>query len=87
MALEEEFRAASQEVQKLSRRPENTDLLGLYGLFKQATEGNVSGNRPGILDIKGRAKYDAWASRKGMTPEAAMAAYIAFVRKLQATNG
>ncbi len=50
-------------------------LLELYGLFKQATDGDVSGKRPGRLDMKGRAKYDAWASRAGMSREDAKAAY------------
>ena len=59
----------------------NDSLLDLYALYKQATTGDVAGNRPGMLDIKGRAKYDAWAKRKGMTKDAAMTAYIALVGK------
>ena len=35
-----------------------------------------------MLDIKGRAKYDAWAGRKGTSSEAAMAAYVALVNSL-----
>ena len=54
-------------------------LLALYGLFKQATDGDVAGERPGMLDFKGRAKWDAWASRRGMASDAAKAAYLAFV--------
>ena len=57
----------------------NDVLLELYGLYKQATAGDVSGSRPGMLDIRGRAKHDAWAARKGMTADAAMTAYIAAV--------
>lgn len=57
----------------------NDVLLELYGLYKQATAGDVSGSRPGMLDVRGRAKYDAWAARKGMTADAAMTAYIAVV--------
>jgi acyl-CoA-binding protein len=58
---------------------DNNVLLELYGLYKQATTGDVSGGRPGMLDLRGRAKYDAWAQRKGMTADAAMTAYIAVV--------
>ncbi len=59
-----------------------TDVqLDLYGLFKQATVGDVSGSRPGMLDVRGRAKYDAWAKRKGVTKDAAMEQYIAIVGK------
>ena len=59
----------------------NDVLLDLYALYKQATVGDVSGSRPGMMDLKGRAKYDAWANRKGMTKDAAMQAYIALVGK------
>jgi len=62
-------------------------LLGLYGLYKQATEGDVAGERPGIMDFKGRAKWDAWASRKGMAAEAAKTAYLAFVNAQLAKAG
>lgn len=57
----------------------NDEKLKCYGLFKQATIGDVSGDRPGMLYFESRAKYDAWASRMGMTKEEAMAAYIAEV--------
>lgn len=57
----------------------NDVLLELYALYKQATVGDVAGGRPGMLDLKGRAKYDAWAKRKGETKDAAMAAYVALV--------
>jgi acyl-CoA-binding protein len=57
----------------------NDVLLELYALYKQATSGDASGSRPGMLDVKGRAKYDAWAKRKGMTKDAAMQAYIGVV--------
>jgi diazepam-binding inhibitor (GABA receptor modulator, acyl-CoA-binding protein) len=59
----------------------NDTLLELYALYKQATTGDVAGSRPGMLDVRGRAKYDAWAKRKGMTKDAAMTAYIALVDK------
>jgi acyl-CoA-binding protein len=59
----------------------NDVLLDLYALYKQATSGDVSGERPGMLDVKGRAKYDAWAKRKGLTKDAAMEQYIAVVGK------
>lgn len=59
-----------------------TVLLKLYGLYKQATEGDASGNRPGMLDPRGRAKYDAWAANKGMTREAARSTYVSYVIEL-----
>lgn len=59
----------------------NDTLLELYALYKQATTGDVGGDRPGMMDLKGRAKYDAWAKRKGMTKDGAMQAYIDLVGK------
>jgi acyl-CoA-binding protein len=59
----------------------NDVLLDLYALYKQATVGNATGDRPGMLDVKGRAKYDAWAKKKGMSKDAAMQAYIDLVGK------
>jgi len=59
----------------------NDILLALYAFYKQATSGDVHGDRPGMLDLKGRAKYDAWAKHKGMARDAAMTSYIAVVDK------
>ena len=59
----------------------NDTMLELYALYKQATVGNATGDRPGMLDLRGRAKYDAWAKRKGMSKDAAMQAYIDLVGK------
>ncbi len=57
-------------------RPSNDLKLEFYGLYKQATEGDVSGKRPGMMDFVGRAKYDAWAELKGTTSDEAMQRYI-----------
>jgi acyl-CoA-binding protein len=59
----------------------NDVMLELYALYKQSTSGDASGGRPGMMDIRGRAKYDAWAKHKGKTKDAAMEAYIALVGK------
>lgn len=59
----------------------NDVMLDLYALYKQSTSGDVGGDRPGMLDVKGRAKYDAWAKRKGLSKDAAMEQYIALVAK------
>jgi acyl-CoA-binding protein len=59
----------------------NDVMLDLYGLYKQATSGDAAGGRPGMLDLRGRAKYDAWARHKGTTKDAAMESYIALVGK------
>jgi acyl-CoA-binding protein len=81
--LKAQFEAAAQEVQSLSRRPDNDTLLKLYAFYKQATLGDVSGKRPEAMDMVGRAKYDAWASLKGVSKDKAMMAYIRLVERLK----
>jgi acyl-CoA-binding protein len=81
-----EFDEAVEKVKSLPNQPANV-LLELYGLYKQSTSGDVTGKRPGMLDMKGRAKYDAWASRKGMSPDAAMDEYVAVVERLLKEHG
>lgn len=75
------FEAATQRAKQLPHQP-NDVLLELYGLFKQATQGDVSGDRPGMFDFKGAAKYDAWEGRRGMTRNEARQAYIDLVDRL-----
>ncbi|HEX5099824.1 MAG TPA: acyl-CoA-binding protein [Polyangiaceae bacterium] len=82
MALEEDFVAAQARVKALSRTPETGELLELYALYKQGSSGDVTGSRPGMLDFKGRAKYDAWAGKKGIAKDAAQRAYVELVAKL-----
>ncbi len=78
--LEQRFAEAQAKIKPVTGLG-NDVMLDLYALYKQATVGNATGDRPGMLDIKGRAKYDAWAKRKGMTKDAAMQAYIDLVGK------
>lgn len=82
MATPEEFEAAQQRVQQLPSKPSNTVLLQLYALYKQATEGDVTGDRPGGFDFKGIAKYDAWSSLNGKSQDDARQEYVDFVNSL-----
>ncbi|MFT3711801.1 MAG: acyl-CoA-binding protein [Archangium sp.] len=82
MTPNEAFEDAQKRVKTLSSAPETEDLLELYALYKQATAGDVSGSRPGMMDFKGRAKFDAWAKKKGTAKEAAMNSYVAVVNRL-----
>ncbi|MGB1581359.1 MAG: acyl-CoA-binding protein, partial [Nevskiales bacterium] len=65
--LQAQFEQAQVDVKTLTERPSNDDLLTLYATFKQATAGDVSGKRPGMMDFVGRAKFDAWEKLKGMS--------------------
>ena len=87
MPLADDFSAAQVRVKQLSKTPASDELLELYAYFKQATTGDVSGDRPGMLDFKGRAKFDAWSARKGVDKDRAMTAYVELVNKLVAKYG
>lgn len=82
MATQEQFQQAVDKSKTFTKRPSNEELLSLYGLFKQATDGDVSGDRPGGFDFKAIAKYDAWAELKGKSKEASMDEYVALIDKL-----
>jgi diazepam-binding inhibitor (GABA receptor modulating acyl-CoA-binding protein) len=86
MTLPERFTDAQARVKTLESAPSTTELLELYALYKQGSTGDVDGKRPGMLDIKGRAKFDAWNGKKGLTKDQAMEAYVALVDKLLATS-
>ncbi len=84
MTLSERFEDAQRRVKTLEQAPSTDTLLELYALYKQGSAGDVAGERPGMLDFKGRAKYDAWAKRRGTAREQAMEAYVALVDRLTA---
>lgn len=78
------FKQATDDVTKLSEAPDNQVKLKLYALYKQASEGDVQGDRPGMMDFVGRAKYDAWDGLKGLSNDEAMQKYIDLVEALKA---
>ena len=80
------FEDASEAVKKLSARPSNDELLKLYSLYKQGTEGDVSGKRPGMIDFKGRAKFDAWKKLEGLSGPDAQNQYVQYVSELMAKD-
>ena len=81
--LKARFEAAVADSKTLSERPDNPTLLKIYSLYKQATEGDVEGKRPGMTDFVGRAKYDAWAAIKGKAKNAAMQDYVDLIESLK----
>jgi diazepam-binding inhibitor (GABA receptor modulator, acyl-CoA-binding protein) len=82
MNLQQQFETAVAKSKELTKRPSNEELLSLYALYKQGSEGDVTGDRPGGFDFKAIAKYDAWAELKGKSKETAMQEYVAFMDKL-----
>jgi acyl-CoA-binding protein len=84
--LNARFLQAKEDVVKLSEAPDNLVKLKLYALFKQSTDGDCTGSRPGMMDFVGRAKYDAWKELEGTSKEGAMEQYIATVEELKAKD-
>jgi diazepam-binding inhibitor (GABA receptor modulating acyl-CoA-binding protein) len=80
--LKKQFEAASAAVLKAKKDPGNDLKLRLYANYKQATEGDVKGDKPGFTDFVNRAKYDAWAKLKGTSSEEAMKAYVKLVDRV-----
>ncbi|XP_043465354.1 acyl-CoA-binding protein [Leptopilina heterotoma] len=76
MSLDEQFNKAADDVKELASTPADSDLLEIYALFKQATVGDCNTERPGMFDFKGKAKWDAWNGKKGLSQEDAKKQYI-----------
>ncbi len=81
--LKATFDQAVADSKKLPEKPDNMTLLKIYSLYKQATDGDVEGKRPGFTDMVGRAKYDAWAGLKGKSQDEAMQEYVDLVESLK----
>lgn len=83
MELQQQFEQAVADSKNLPERPDNMTLLKIYALYKQATEGDVQGERPGFTDMVGRFKWDTWEGMKGTSREDAMRQYIDLIADLK----
>jgi len=81
--LQARFAQAQKDANALAERPDNDTMLKLYALYKQATHGDVTGERPGSFDFVRRAKFDAWSAIKGSAAQDAMQQYIDLVASLR----
>jgi diazepam-binding inhibitor (GABA receptor modulating acyl-CoA-binding protein) len=83
MTLQNQFDQALADSKNIDNRPDNMTLLKMYALYKQASNGDAVGERPGFTDLVGRAKWDAWNALKGITQEDAMQQYVDLVADLK----
>jgi acyl-CoA-binding protein len=81
--LKSQFEQAAKDVMSLAERPDNDTMLRLYALYKQGSDGDVSGPKPGFFDFVGSAKYEAWEKLEGTSKEQAMKKYVDLVKKLR----
>ncbi|KAM9353332.1 acyl-CoA-binding domain-containing protein 7 [Symphorus nematophorus] len=87
MSHKAEFEKIAEDVKKVKTRPTDQELLDLYGLYKQAIVGDINIDQPGMMDLKGKAKWEAWNSRKGMSTDDAMSAYITLGKEIISKYG
>ena len=80
--LQQQFEQAARDIQTLDERPDNDTMLRLYALYKQGSEGDVKGDKPGFFDFVGAAKYEAWEKLSGTSSEQAKKKYVDLVKKL-----
>lgn len=84
MELKELFESAVANSKTLSEKPDNDTLLKLYALYKQATEGDITGDGPSnAFDFVAKFKHEAWAKLSGTSKEAAMQDYVDLVTTLK----
>ncbi|KAJ3080125.1 Acyl-CoA-binding domain-containing protein 1 [Quaeritorhiza haematococci] len=79
-----DFVKAAADAKSLTYKPTNDELLQLYAHFKQGIVGDNTTSKPGMFDLQGKAKWEAWNNLKGMSKEDAQAKYIELVKALQA---
>jgi acyl-CoA-binding protein len=83
MTLQAQFDQAVADSKNLPERPDNMTLLKIYALYKQASAGDVEGERPGFTDMIGRAKWDAWQALQRTSKEDAMQQYVDLITDLK----
>lgn len=84
MDIQAQFETAVANSKMLAEKPSNDVLLQLYGLYKQGTSGDATGDGPdNVFDFVAKAKFNAWKEQSGKSMEAAKQEYIALVEKLK----
>ena len=82
MSNSNEFTMAANAVKHLRSKPNDEELLKLYGLYKQATVGDNKNEAPGFLDFKGKSKHAAWLACLGKDKYTSEVEYITYVNAL-----
>ena len=85
MLNSKEFLLAAETVKQLAQTPSTEELQVLYGLYKQATVGDINIDRPSMFSFEARKKWDAWNEKKGIKQEVAKQSYIDYVNSIAKT--
>jgi diazepam-binding inhibitor (GABA receptor modulator, acyl-CoA-binding protein) len=81
--LKTQFDQAVAAAQSITTKPDNATLLKIYSLYKQATAGDIKGERPSSADFVAAAKFDAWEELAGTSKDEAMIAYTTLITTLK----
>lgn len=86
--LEDDFEEAKIIAKQLfdDGQLSNDHKAALYGLFKQATEGDNLSPRPKGFNFIAKGKWAAWNQNKSMPKETAKLNYIELVRTLNSSH-
>lgn len=77
------YNSAKRKITKLQKKPSNTELLLLYGLFKQSEFGDNNTSQPWLtIDIKNLSKWKAWKEQQGKNEQISKKEYIDLVNVL-----
>lgn len=63
-------------------QPTKEQKLELYAYYKQVSQGDIDAQRPGIFDVVGRAKWDAWKKLEGTSEMEAKYRYVEILLKV-----
>ncbi|XP_004278699.1 acyl-CoA-binding domain-containing protein 7 [Orcinus orca] len=77
-----DFEKVAKDMRKLKTRPDDEELKEPYELYKQSVIGDVDTECPGLLNLKGKAKWEAWNLNKGLSKADAMSACISKAKEL-----
>lgn len=86
-SMEKEFQTAVANLQKVSTDVDNDKKLKLYALYKQATNGPCSDEKPSMFNVVDKAKWQAWKALGDQSSDDAKKDYISIVNELLAASG
>merc|ERR1739842_198772 len=87
-ALDEQFKQTADDVSnKMNKKLTNDELKEIYALYKQGSVGDINTERPGMLDFKGKAKWDSWKSKEGISQDDAKEKYMAYAKEMVEKHG
>ncbi|KAI4251520.1 MAG: hypothetical protein L6R42_008352 [Xanthoria sp. 1 TBL-2021] len=85
------FEKAVKDSRNLKAKPDNDELLELYSLFKQGSQDPsfAEATKPGMFDMTGKAKYNAWKAvdDDGVSAKDAQEKYVKKVNSLKEKYG